>query len=837
MPDVAPSPLVGPPLVNLSRTAPLRRHASLDLARVEIALVNTGADAVAISRVECDPLQDSETGAVMDARLSVSAPQTADKMVGPSEAVQISLAGQIPARAGIYSSVLRIRMDGGATTAIPVTVTVAASPLRGIAFTLLGLILAGLISTLQTESDLRARLANLQQLRADNADWLRRNPVPSTLAGNLDAYETDMQAAVQLLTRRRPWSVVDWRASMAEERQRVAKEELKTIKGAMAHEAPGAAEVAELDAAWKDLQQRLQVLSTRSEALPGETPTNLAGQLDAFLTTFRTSFLTSSIEAATSEIGTHVTLVDLTLAAGQREAAQQQAIEVRRWLQRAAHDLDQRLVALGNFEHLARSLLAEDATTRWRLADPGIPGDERRALTAALDNAGAQISASAPLASLAEAYRRVLEAGTQLLRVQSGLLVQQVQQAVTQTSAETATTAIDEAMAYDPPAPHDSPEQRASWLRRVLTAWRPLVASVADQPTRKDLDGRLAAIDALLAQGELAGTSAPYKALLQAWTDYSLKRIQAAAREVTIAYCRNFDQDLQRSMAETDANMKFVPDSPDLRRWEAALDRIRTKSRQVSADGCLAEDLRRKENSFEVEQTSASPLYGLRQEANELSQEVFTAVLNATPLPAAVRLGVAENSGVQQAIDLMRRLLTGPRDLTVTATPEDADRNTDRSIQFEIGNLDPAWGAGVVVAVDYGDRTPPDQRSAEDLRKRPFEHRYTAPLTPIVRVAVATDFQPRSLEAKDQVLGNGTLPLQINESPVWVMRSIADEFVNARFTLALVIALVVYFWQFQAKEPSFGRRGFDYVKAFALGFVVEAAVSNLPEAFNKIVLG
>lgn len=69
------------------------------------------------------------------------------------------------------------------------------------------------------------------------------------------------------------------------------------------------------------------------------------------------------------------------------------------------------------------------------------------------------------------------------------------------------------------------------------------------------------------------------------------------------------------------------------------------------------------------------------------------------------------------------------------------------------------------------------------------------------------------------------------------MRSIADEFVNARFTLALVIALVVYFWQFQAKEPSFGRRGFDYVKAFALGFVVEAAVSNLPEAFNKIALG
>ena len=837
MPDAGSSPLVGPPVVSVSMTAPLGRRSRLDLAPVEIALVNTASDPVTISRVECDPLQDSETGAVTGARLTVSAPHTEDEMVAPSGAVQITLAGQIPAHAGVYSSVLRARTDTDAVTVIPVTVTIAASPLRGIAFTLLGLILAGLISTLQTESDLRARLVNLQQLRADNADWLRRNPVSSNLAASLDAYEADMQAALQLLTRRRPWSVVDWRPSMAEDRLRAAKEELKSIKDAMARAPIGAAEVAELDAAWQDLQQRLKQLSARSEALPGETPNNLAGRLDGFLISFTTGFLTSPIQEAMKEIGTYVTQVDLTLAAGQREAARQQAIDVRRWLQRAAHDLDQRLVTLANFERLSRSLLVEDATIRQRLSDPGIPADARRSIVGALDAAGGGISPSTPLASLQESYRQVLEAGTELLRVQSGLAVERVRQMVANTSEETATTAIDEAMAQDPPAPGGPKERRAAWVRRVFAAWRPLVASVGDQPTRKDLSDRLDGLDALLAQGELAATSAPYKAFMQAWSDYSLQRIQASAREATIAFCRDFDQDLRRALDDTDANMKLVPDSPDVQRWEKMLDRIRTQSQQFPIDGCLAASLHRKEGTFEVEQANDPSLYTLRQEANDLAQQVFTAALNATPLPAATRFEAAENSGVRQAIDLMRHLLTAPRSLTVAAIPDDADRNTDRSIQFQIGNLDPLWGAGVVVAIDYGDRTPPEQRSAEDVRKRPLEHRYEVPSAPTVRVAVATDFQPGSLEAKDQILGVGTLPLQIKDSPVWVMRAIADEFINARFTLALVIALVVYFWQFQAKEPSFGRRGFDYVKAFALGFVVEAAVSNLPEAFNKIALG
>src|SRR4051812_40194104 len=161
MPDPVSSLLVGPPAVNLARTAPLVPRPVLDLGQHEIALVNTGTTPVTLSSVECDPLRDNEIGAVTNARLVATAPTRVDQAIAPDSAVVVRLVGQVPARAGVYSSTLRVRLESGGTTAIPVTVTVAASPLRGIACTLLGLVLAGLINTLQVESDLYAKRTNL----------------------------------------------------------------------------------------------------------------------------------------------------------------------------------------------------------------------------------------------------------------------------------------------------------------------------------------------------------------------------------------------------------------------------------------------------------------------------------------------------------------------------------------------------------------------------------------------------------------------------------------------------------------------------------------------------
>ena len=87
------------------------------------------------------------------------------------------------------------------------------------------------------------------------------------------------------------------------------------------------------------------------------------------------------------------------------------------------------------------------------------------------------------------------------------------------------------------------------------------------------------------------------------------------------------------------------------------------------------------------------------------------------------------------------------------------------------------------------------------------------------------------------MLGEGRQSLTIEHSPLSAARPARDAFFNSRFLIALLIAGFVYFWQFCTKEPTFGAGPFDYVKAFALGAAVEAAVTNLPAALSKIPLG
>ncbi len=834
MPDASASPLAGPASVSLALTARFWPRAACALAPATIALVNTGGEALTLDPPTCDPLLDRETGAAVPMQLAAVLPK---RDLPPGGSALVMLTGSVPARPGTYAATLRVRASGGAALAVPLVVTVGASPLRGILCALLGLLVAGLIGMAQTEGDLHARRATLLQARADAEDWVRRNPVPSRLAPAWDAYDADMQAALRALSRRRPVAVVDWRVALANGRSRAAEDELTRIRDAMKDAPPGAAEVAELDVAWTALKAQLDGLATRPEALPGAAPDNLAGRLTAFLATFRAAFLTAPVQEATAEIGTQVRLADLTLAAGQREAARQQAVEVRRWLERAAHDLGQRLATLAGFEALAGSLWLEDAVLRQRAADPALPDAARGAVASGLDAAEAAIGAGTTLPTLATAYQHVLAAGTDLLRAQAAVVVRQVQLAVTRAAAATDEAAVNAAMAVDPPAPHDPPARRSAWAGRVFAAWRTLVATLPDAGARRDLAARLDAIEALRANGDLKAMSAPYKAFLQAWQDASLRRVQQAARGAEASFCRDFGVDLRRTLAATESNLRLIAAGPDRLGWEAAIDRIRLRAGSVPEGDCLAVDLQRQPDSFAVTQKPASPLFDLRAAANALSANVFTAALNATALPATTRLAAAEASGVPEAIALMRRLASGPRPLTLATVPADG-LTAGQAIRFDVGNLDPAWGAGVLVAIDYGDHRPIELRSAEALRQQAFVHAYVAPGRPRVQVVAATGFRPGSLEPTEERLGSLDPPtLAVADSPVRLARALADQFVNLRFGLAGAAALLIYLWQFQSRQPDFGRRGFDYVKAFALGFVVEAATSNLPEALNKLVLG
>src|SRR5271166_1598475 len=833
MPESAASPLAGPPSVTMARTAPFWPAMDISVTLPALALVNTGSAPIQITRIDCDPLADRETGAAMTQALSAAPPAEA---VPPGRTTRVELGGHIPARPGAYVATVRVMAgEDKPALSIPLSVTVAASTWRGVLCTLLGLVVAAVLFLLQSEGDLHARRADLLQARADTEDWRRRNAIPSSLAAAWDAYEADIQSALRYLSQSHPLGVIDTRAPLADDRRRAAEDELKTIKEAMKDAPLGAAELGELDAAWKTLQTRFQALADRPEALPGAAAGSLAGRLGGFLDTFRTGFVGLPAQEAMRQLGTYVTMADLTLAAGQPEAAQQQAIEVRRAVEAAARDVNERLITLANFENLARSLLAEDASLRVRLADPSIPEDARRTLLGALDATGATIGPGLALPGFARAYAELLEGGTALLRERAQVLVQQVQDSVVRESAATGNAPVQEAMATDPPDPHSPAEQRVAYLSRVLAAWRTLVGTVPDPATRQDLLARVDAVAAPLGKGDLKASLAPYEALTQAWTDYGLRRIQDGATSAEGPFCLTFGEDLRRALSETEANMRLIPAHPNRPAWEAAINRIRLDASAVPASDCLAVKLQRKGDSFDIEQKPVSPLFDLRDQADTLARDVFTAALNATPLAAAARLQTAGASGVEEAIALTRALMTVPRRLGVTATP--SRLVAGQAVRFDIGNLDPNWGRGVQVAIDYGGRRPPDQLDADEVRKSGFVHTYDTPLRGRLHVLAASGFRAGSMEPTDKVLGDGGLPLSVADSPIRLARVLSDALLNLRFALALAISLVVYVWQFRMKEPTFGRSGFDYVKAFALGFAVEAAAWNLPEVLNKLAVG
>jgi hypothetical protein len=108
-----------------------------------------------------------------------------------------------------------------------------------------------------------------------------------------------------------------------------------------------------------------------------------------------------------------------------------------------------------------------------------------------------------------------------------------------------------------------------------------------------------------------------------------------------------------------------------------------------------------------------------------VSQETFTRALADAPIPPQARLDAAQASGVAEAITLAQRLMSEPRDLKLAPTTPEADRTVGQPILFALGGLDPDWGSGVGVVVDWRDGSDPKVTDAQKLRQGDrLEHPY-----------------------------------------------------------------------------------------------------------------
>jgi hypothetical protein len=193
---------------------------------------------------------------------------------------------------------------------------------------------------------------------------------------------------------------------------------------------------------------------------------------------------------------------------------------------------------------------------------------------------------------------------------------------------------------------------------------------------------------------------------------------------------------------------------------------------------------------------------------------------------------VADSGAVSSAETCLKPpVLVKPRRLTVVSMTPPDDRIVGRRLRFAIDGIDPAWGAAVSLRVAFGDPSPPLVASAETLRTAPpITHIYTAPIIANVTVTATENPYPGAVTGTPIGAGRATIDI----APIPGSQIFADEFVNMRFALALVIALTLAYWRYHSKTAVFGARGYDYVEAFALGFAADAATSNVPDLLKQL---
>ena len=801
----------GPEKVTLtlrSGHGPFGRSGTLRLPPQQIAFVNTGTEAVDLALVSVDPPHDEQRGVtVAAAKLQVDV--AGPLLVGVGEPLVITIGGTIPARPGTYVSAVRVHPRAGSPVTVPLTVTVAASPVWGIGLTILGLSVVNLMAGLDAQGAVATKLREALRNRAD-AQVLVANYPESDGRGDVTTMRRAYDAAITALSRPRSAGLLDHRLEDAAAPLVEADGLVASLRQAAVKLSPADALIAAAETPWKALQPQLQALAAPpvgaapelSNGLITVDVTAFGARLDAMLGRLRDRLIGAPARWLDTELAARVTRLKLTTAAGEIEDARAQARVIQTAIRRAAHSLavGQRLVMREGAQ--MAFLLGTVADVQRGLEDPNIPAPARVDIEARLEAAQALLSDGAALQRLVDAGRAVNAAETALALAASHAEADRVSAAATAASAETDTPAVDEAVAAAQADPDKSPASKAAHLQAIVTAWRATIAAALDPAARPALLARLDKVAAALDRGDMPGVGSSYRDLTTAWADYGIQRVTSAGARALQPYCNDYAARLQRRLGFVDQDLQWEESNTRQVEWDRRRDRLRLALQRVAPDAdCL------------------KALSDLDKDAIGLTSEIGAASADTAGIDATVRAEALAIYGVATA--------TGPRVLvpyTDTPAPEVL---VDRPLKISVANLDPAWGAGTMVSIGFGDGSPPVSIDAETLRQTAAEHTYTRPLSAQITATANGD-------TVGVPLGDGTATLLVAPPPDNRARQLADRFFSARFALALIVALVIYSWRFQARDRVFGARSLDYAEAFVLGFAVNAAIADLPGILGKL---
>ena len=691
---------------------------------------------------------------------------------------------------------------------------------------LLGLLLLGVLKLLTGEGDVQEKTREVLRARAEIHTFLQRDPPPQRRADAVAEIDRNLDEAVRTLARPRPLSVVDRRIVDADAALSAARDGFAKLQDMLSKIPPGTAEVADVTEDWGGLQERMRSLATL-ENLAAAPAVGLAAHAAVLLHGAWERVIGQPLQWVAADLGPQLERVRLAQAAGETDRARAMALATRAWLRRAADDLDRRLATMIGLNLIAGRMVVSDAWVRRLAASDELSPEQRSALLDQLAAADADLAAGATLADLSAATRAVEDTETEADRYRAEALKTRVQAVADAAAAEISTELMDTAMAELRTIPHPTTEQKAAALIRMLEVWRGQLGVVRDTESRTRMATAIDAAEAAAKRADLTATMQAVHGLEQVWQAYLPRHVTAASAIAVAPVCRDWrDRNLQQ-LVETANYVKLQSGRPEIADWERRLDRARRGLLAVLPEAATTPD------------ACLGPVMENGREVIAVSQEVFTRELGDVPIPPKARLDAAENSGVAAAIALSQRLMTEPRDLKLAPQTPEEDRIAGQPVVFSLGGLDPDWGSGVGVVVDWGDGTAPLQTDAETLRQGDrLEHSYNEVRT-VHAIAVAAD---RFLSAPAGTvprpdgpeLGRGVTEVFVHPSPATTAERLADIFLTAQFGLALLIASVVYFWRYHAGPRVFGTRGFDYVEAFALGFAAYAAVTHLPKVLSDL---
>lgn len=797
------------------------RTANLPLSQSRFFFTNIGQHSLEIVEAVVDPLHHSETGIAAESSLAV---EVGKQKLAPGEHTMVTVSGLVPSAPSVYTSTLRITPKTGTPLATGIELIVKARSFWGFACILLGLMLVGIINTLDSESGIQGDLRRALLARQEVYDLIQQRPPPhryALLVGNINRR---LDATIAALQEPRTVSFVDYRATEALEQMQTTTALIADLRSALSAAPLGEIEITDLVKEWGRLQAVFKDLSNRFlTSDPPASGDSLQQRLIAFNSLAAQRILGPLLASYMHDFPYQINRVKLLREAGRLHDAASQAVSVRRWMQRAADVVKQQVQLLAYFQQISANNLATEIRIRKRLETTAIGAVQRAHIIELLEQAAATLKERFNWQAIQKVNQRILKAREELTRAEAHAVLTAAKKASVQESKESSLEGVEAVLDQGAKLKRNPngkvvAEEKTAWLRRVATAWDERLSTLP-KPVPQTMFTELEALKAAIESNNLNALSNHIKGLLDQWTDYSSKRAQLKIQSATIPLCLQLREDLFIDLEATRQVMRRLDANPNLLKWERQHDRLLSKIKETP------------DRIEKIEPDCLETFTDLSTASFQLSNEVDNVMWNTALLPYETKRQIATELGTLLSPDTLHNLISNLRQLHINVQTHSDEIYEGRQVSFEIGNLNPTWGPGVMVAIDFGDDSQ-QTLSAETLQKtKSVMHVYKNARSVTITVKAAESFKPGTTEPIGAILGEGELyQLSVAPSPVTAKRKLADNLFNVRFGLALLIAAVLYFGQFYTKKAVFGESRFDYVQALALGFAVSVAVNNLPQA-------